>query len=68
VLVCVQHIRPLVLSNKAPVYSAVVSNLNTHILKWHYKEHMEVGFWPGPPLTGEMMLDIMTRLLLFLII
>lgn len=41
--VCVQHVRPLVLSNK--VYSAIVSNVNTHRkmeanCAWHCKEHM----------------------------
>lgn len=46
--VCVQHVRPLVLSNKAPVYSAVVSNVNTHRemeanCAWHCKEHTRNG-------------------------
>lgn len=45
--VCVQHVRPLVLSNKAPVYSAIVSNVNTHRemeanCARHCKEHMRI--------------------------
>lgn len=46
--VYVQHVRPLVLSNKAPVYSAIVSNVNTHRemeanCAWHCKAQMRNG-------------------------